>query len=172
MQSPITLDMLPPELQQIIAAYQAGTVDKSRSPIPKPLTDLREPSDPKKRLHRPSFFFETGPDLPPYRHQEFPKIKWHTSGAETVVLTREAEAALGPGWANEPVVPITNPVEQARADLSGLTEAERQSVLDAHRQARIDLIRQRLSGLSETDLDALMGDLDPKAKTSGKRHSS
>jgi|SRR5215469_10715429 len=148
----INIEDLPQELQDLLARTKE---QGQRSPIAKPLTDLREPSDPKKRINRPTFFFEMGPDLPPYKHQEYPKVLWHQSGTDTVVLTREAEQAMGPDWG--PLPPGTPPevADVVKAELSTLTPEEQAMVFEAHRKARLDSLMRKFDGLTDKELDAI-----------------
>lgn len=159
----ITMDQLPPELRALIEKFN-GEVGM-RSPVRKPLTDLREPADPKKRLHRPSFFFEYGPDVGPYRHQEYPKVKWHENGTDTLVLSRAAEEVLGPEWGDSPHNAPADAVGQVRDDLMALTPEEKTLVMDAYREARISAIRRKLEGLTEAELDAVLGETRPARRT-------
>jgi len=157
---------LPLELQQMLQQFQAQ--QGRRSPVGQALTDLREPSDPKQRLHRPSFFFEMGPTLPPYRHQAYPKVKWHPTQPDTTVLTAEQEAALGDDWQDQPSGQPLNVAAQIQAEMQTLTPEERDAVLDAHRRARVELLQRKLSALTEAELAALT--TEPKGSARVKRH--
>jgi hypothetical protein len=158
----ITLDMLPIELRQLIEKAMTGNTGM-RSPITKPLTDLREPSDPKKRLHRPSFFFETGPDLPPYVHQEYPKVKWHQHQTDSLgrqvdiyVPNAAAEAALGPEWMDRPSGTPLAAIDQVQQEMMLLTDEERQMVVDAHRDARVKSVQAKMAKLSDAELSSVL----------------
>lgn len=43
-----------------------------------------------------------GLTFPPYVYQEYPKAKYHGSGAVVTVQTAEDERALGAGWYDHP----------------------------------------------------------------------
>lgn len=157
----IRLEDLPVEIQELLARSKS---EGTRSPVPRPLTDLREPSDPKKRLHRPSFFFETGPDLPPYKHQEYPKVKWHQNGTDTLVLSEAAEKALGPEWGDIPQGTPLDMVDVVKAELADLTPEEQAMVFEAHREARVKSLLAKFDTLSDAELAALETSVARKAK--------
>lgn len=49
------------------------------------------------------------PEQKPFVYQEFPKWKYHRTGKSVIVEDRDAEDALGEGWANSPAGPFMPP---------------------------------------------------------------
>lgn len=153
----ISLDQLPPELLQIIEAYKSGTAG-TRSPVRTQLKDLRDPMNPKAKLHRPSFSWsaDADPDLPPYQHQKFPKLMFHERQGEIAVLDEEGLAKLGPDWHEEPIQPVNvAPVDAVRAEIESLSAEDRELFLTMQRDAKMKRLQALMAGLNENELAAL-----------------
>lgn len=158
MSQTISLDQLPPELLQIIEAYKSGTAG-TRSPVRTQLKDLRDPANPKAKLHRPSFSWsaDADPDTPPYRHQTFPCLRFHARQGEIAVMNQEALEALGPDWHDAPIaVKAVAPVDAARAEIDSLSPEDRELFLSMQREARMKRIQSLMAGLSEHELASLV----------------
>lgn len=154
----ITLDQLPPEILALLNQNGLPTRTGAR-PV---LTDLREPRTPKEKLNRPNFFWSADeePGKPPYRHQEFPKIKWQQDGdqiREVLVRSADEEAALIGAWSNFPplVAPQTT-ADAIQAQLDALTPEERQLVFEAQRQQRMAALQAKLAAMPDAQLAKLM----------------
>jgi hypothetical protein len=156
------LTNLPPETQQMLMRmleqYQNGTLNQpegaKRSPTPGPLKDLRDPGDPQKRLHRPSFFFQVTDSYT--TPTEYPKVKWHQNGTDTLVLTRAAEEALGPEWGDTPSGKPLDPAERLKAEMMALSPEDQELVRTAMRQARLDKIQRTMGELSPAEIEGLL----------------
>jgi hypothetical protein len=159
--SQITLDQLSPEVLALLQ-QQGVQTPGSRSPIRKPLMDLREPSSPKDRINRPQFHWSADPDEAgkrPYKYSPYPKLLWNADGREVLVKDAAAERALGDGWYDTPqFAPVDNVVDELTAELSLLTAEERMMVMDAQRQARLSRLQAKLDQLSEDELAQVVGE--------------
>lgn len=156
----ITLDQLPPEVIALLQ-HQGQQLQGSRSPIRKPLDDLREPSSPKERLNRPQFHWSADPDEAgkrPYKYHPYPKLLWNASGEEVLVKDAAAERALGDGWRDVPPTASNNPVDDLMAEINMLTAEERMMVIESQRQARVARLQAKMDRLSDADIAQLMGE--------------
>lgn len=158
--SQITLDQLSPEVLALLQ-QQGVQTPGSRSPMRKPLSDLREPSSPKDRINRPQFHWSADPDEAgkrPYKYHPYPKLLWNADGQEVLVKDFAAEKALGDGWYDTPqTVSAANSVDELTAELTLLTAEERMMVMDAQRQARLSRLQAKLDHLSEDELAQVVG---------------
>src|SRR6185503_12029977 len=94
----IALDQLPIEVQELLR--RPAESDGYRSPVFKPLTDLRP--QPFNRMHpRPTFVWSAPEPVnqPAYRHQPFPRRVFKPNGADVLDRTcrnvSEFQAAIG-----------------------------------------------------------------------------
>lgn len=163
------LNSLPPEMQaamlRMLEAYQAGTLDTTagkRSPVSGPLKDLRDPGDPQKRLHRPSFFFQTTDSYT--TPTEYPKVKWHQNGTDTLVMNRQTEDALGPEWGDTPSGKAMDPAERIKAEMMALSAEDQDLIRTAMRDARLRKIQEAMWELSPAEIEGFLAEGKP-AKT-------
>jgi hypothetical protein len=169
----IAIDQLPPEIQALVGQYA------NRSPVRAPLTDLRTPQNPRDRLNRPTFFFEMGQPNPSDqgRYLPYPALRYKlVNGVPTerrVDSEIEDLQVQRQGWSDVPihVTPLTVDQQHA-ADLAALQEAvaglsadDRQRVVEAQKQDRLDLLHQKLADLPEATLALVLG----LAPTKGKK---
>jgi len=167
------LTNLPPDLQQaltqMLESYKNGTLNLQqgqRSPIPQALKDLRDPGDPVKRLHRPMFAFT---QVDSYTTpKEYPKVKWHQNGTDTLVLSRAAEDALGPEWGDWPSGKAQDPADRVKAEMMALSPEDQELVRESLRQARLNKIQAAMAELSPAELDTLMGNAEPTKRGPGR----
>lgn len=158
MSQTIALDQLPPELLQIIEAYKSGTAG-TRSPVRTQLKDLRDPMNPKAKLHRPSFSWsaDADPEAPPYQHQAFPKLMFHARQGEIVVMNEEALSALGPDWKDAPItIAKVSPADAVRAEIDSLSPEDRELFLSMQREARMKRIQALMGELTDAELAAVV----------------
>ena len=161
----INLDQLPPELLQVIEAYKSG-VAGTRSPIRQQLKDLREPSNPKGKLHRPSFSFsaDADPDAPAYMDQRFPTLRFHPKlvseknpSGEMLVPNQDALDKLSDEWQEQPIVhAAVSAFDAARADLDSLSEDDRATLLEMQKAATMNRIQAALAGLTDAERATLL----------------
>lgn len=178
MAHPITdISQLSPEvIEQLRSTFQGVPDPTQRSPIRKVLTDLREPSNPKDRLNRPSFFWsadESMSDKRPYVLKHYPKLKFKLDDAgklaETVVLNEHSEATLGSEWSDAPpFLPPTTAQDRLKAELAELSDEDRAFVLEAQRKARLERLMGSLSNLSDTALADVSGSAMPVKRGPGR----
>lgn len=153
---------LSPEMQatlmRLLEQYQDGTLVQqqgTRSPLPGPLKDLRDPGDQKKRLNRPMFAFT---QVDSYTTPtEYPKVKWHQNGTDTLVLSRAAEDALGSEWGDTPSGKALDPAERVKAEMMALSQEDQELVRSTMREARLKSIQAAMAELSPAEVEALMG---------------
>ena len=165
----ITIDQLPPEIQALIGA---GT---NRSPVRQPLTDLREPADPKAKLNRPNFFFEMG-KAEPYRYQPYPALRYKLVNGRIeerrVENATEDNRAQADGWADVPPYSPPPTVEQQKASevqaikesLAEMTPEERQQILAAYAERRRQTVLDRLSAMPDEEFAKLQWVEEPEPK--------
>jgi hypothetical protein len=143
---------------RMLEQYQAGTLTQpqgQRSPLPGALKDLRDPGDPSKRLHRPMFAFT---QVDSYTTPtEYPKVKWHQNGTDTLVLSRAAEDAMGAEWSDTPSGKALDPAERVKAEMMALSPEDQELVRSTMREARLKSIQTAMAELSPAEVDALMG---------------
>jgi hypothetical protein len=101
--------------------------------------------------------------VPPFR-----ALRWHpVTGAEVCATSLEQlQRYDAEGYSAYP--PLRAPkssVEDVADELAGLTDEERQIVLEAHRKARLDSIQAKLSKLSDAELASVTGGKRAKRKT-------
>ena len=150
----IDLSQLPPEVQALVQA--AGGTMGNRSPVPKPLKDLRPPTTAKGRLHRPHFEWSADPDPNPPELGFQPVLFWDASGVEHAVTTEEALATVTPSWSRTP--PFAAPmsaVDQIQKELLMLSPEDRAFLIDEQRKQRIARIQSRMSALPDAALAQL-----------------
>jgi len=156
-------DLTPDQLQALVALAEAQGDAIGRTGARKFLHDLREPTNPKARLNRPSFFWsaDADPNAKPYTHQAYPKLMFRLEDdqvVETVVFTQAAEQALGDRWsAAPPLVERQSSEDAVMAELASLSEEDRAAVLESQRQARLVSITSRLDKLSDAALARVTG---------------
>lgn len=156
--SEITIDQLPASLQAIIAEYQANS--GTRSPVRQQLKDLRTPrsTNPKARLHRPTFFSSAEEDGSEgvYEHQVFPKLMFHASKGEVTVIDQDALKALGDGWQDTPIVAENvTAFDAVRAQLDELSEEDRAYFFKFQKEQKMKRLQALTEGLNGAELDAL-----------------
>jgi hypothetical protein len=158
--SGITDNELVDKLRGLLGLPNAG-----RSPVMKPLRDLRAPTTAKGRLNRPHFEWSAEDDGQTFI-APFPRLYWNERGHEVRIEDEEdLLARVKPDWTDRP--PITHQqTERDRADalLASLSPEDRQFVLEAQRKTRLDRIRETLSGLSAADIAALTASHTPVEK--------
>lgn len=147
----INLEDLPPEIQALIGGAN------HRSPIRKPLTDLREPTTAKGRLNRPHFEWSADPPpegtvIPPY-----PRLFWDANGVEIKIASPEHEAStVQPEWTSAPpMAHAISAVDQLQKELAALSVEDRAFVMEAQRKARLERLHGKLSLLSDGDIASL-----------------
>lgn len=146
----IELSDLPAEIQALL------TGGSTRSPVRKPLTDLREPTTAKGRLNRPHFEWSADPDPKGTVIPEYPRLMWNAEGDEQLV--ESANVPIPPDWT--PYPPLVAPVGQMdalQAQLEALSPEDRALVFEAQRQARLKKIQDQLAGLSDRELAKVSG---------------
>lgn len=136
-----------------------------RSPVWKPLADMRAPTTTKGRLNRPHFEWSAEDDghtvIPAY-----PTLYWDDHGVERRVETAEAEKLIPASWKPYPPrkAAIVDPLVKAQAEFDALSPEDQQFVLQAQKQARLNRLNEMMSALSDTDLASLT----PKSEKSKK----
>jgi hypothetical protein len=120
------------------------------------LTLLPTATDP-----RPTFFFDMKPrDFPPTTHSEFPKLLWRTKdGLEITVHDKEEqETKLAHGYQlRAPDSGPADPVDQLQQMFDELSVEDQQFLLNAEREYRLNLVRERLAKLPKQSAEAIMG---------------
>lgn len=145
------------QLTQEDIAQLAALIQNSgqRSPIWKPLSDMREPRTQKERLHRPHFEWSAdevpGTVIPP-----FPRLFWTASGEEKLIATDKDMVNVGADWT--PYPPLTarlDTVAQVQAELDSLTPEDRAFVLEAMRKNKLESIQAKMSAMSDREMASL-----------------
>ena len=159
------LEQLCLKLEQL-KALLGSTGGGTRSPIRKPLTDLRMPQNAKGRINRPHFEWSAED---PNVKEENPGIRlfWCEKGIEHAVKPDEAPEA---GWTPYPPrLQAIDPMTAVQAEFDALSPEDQKIVMEAQRQARLKKLQDKMSGLSLDDLDSLARSAQPvdvKAKRS------
>lgn len=157
------LNSLTPEQLSDLKRKLDGLTDTSgRSPIrPRQLhnlTLLPTATDPRP-LFVPSA--EQPRDYVAGPPKYYPKLMWHrdTEDEITVHSYEEEQQKLAEYKLEAPAAPIVlNNADQIRAALDTLTDEERNLVIKAQKDERIAKLKDRLAGLSEIDLERLLGE--------------
>ena len=169
------LQSLTPE--QLIALKQQldGLTDTSgRSPIrPRQLHDLR--LLPTKDDPRPLFIASAeaprdGRDLT--KTTPYPKLMWHQDTGEEITVYSSAEGRQKSDiyLTVAPAHRVLEPMEALKLELDSFSEEDRQLILDAQKQTRMQALQAKLAGLSDEARDRLMAEVEsgekkaPKAK--------
>ncbi len=150
----IDLSQLPEEVQQLVAA--AGGALGTRSPIPKPLKDLRAPTTAKGRLHRPHFEWSADPDPDPRPIGPYPMLFWDASAVEHSIPNEEALKTKPADWLSTP--PFAAPMSELDAlqkELLALSPEDRAFLLEEQRKQRIARIQGRMQNLPDAALAQL-----------------
>lgn len=125
------------------------------------LTDLR----PKPGKTDPRPHFDLGDDLPP----DYPglgdlppyrALRWHPVTGEEVCATtlEQLERYDTDGYLSHPIQGAPkSAVQDATDELAALTDEERQMVLAAQRQKRLEVLQTKLAKLSDAELAAVQG---------------
>lgn len=146
-----------------------------RSPVRGPLKDLREPQNPKDRLHRPNFFWsaDAPPDAPYIG--PFPRLLFRVSDGHVeerkVQTPAQYEQLLEQGWDDAP--PLTIPPAQVGPTLSemleGLSDAEKAAIMAAHQEDRVTAIRAQLMTLAPEEVARLLGTVSGETASAAPR---
>src|SRR6185503_3805667 len=157
----IALDQLPIEVQELLR--RPAESDGYRSPVFKPLTDLRP--QPFNRMHpRPTFVWSAPEPVnqPAYRHQPFPRLVFKPNGADVLDRTcrnvSEFQAAIAEGWqASYP--DVAGPMSRhdgLKAELALMSDEDRAFLVEQQRAARLAKIQKALETASDTEIALLM----------------
>ena len=172
------MQSLPPELlaqiQEALRTGQLGASDGRTPEIrPRQLHDLT--LLPTKDDARPTFFWSA--DKP--RHagnlshtEEYPRLMWEgTTGTEITVKDRADQLAhLSMGYVlTAPAnAAAPDPMEAIRAAFDALSPEERDLLIEAQKQDRINALRAKLSQLAPDQLETLLASAEkPQAKRKG-----
>lgn len=156
--------MLSPELvaqfQEAIASGQIILGNPGgRSPLrPRQLHDLNLP--PTKDDPRPTFFWSAEkPRNDPFVHltHEYPRLMWAPDGKEITVLSREAQAEkLKVGYLLVcPLSAVLDPMEELQRQFAMLPDEDRQAIMKATNENRIETMVEQLAKLDQSQLDAI-----------------
>lgn len=147
--SQIDLSQLPPEVLALVNAAQAAG---QRSPIRKPLTDLRMPQSAKGRLNRPHFEWsaEVDTSLPAEPTSIWPRLYWDSMGVEQAIRDEEDLVRVQPSWTTSPPMLVSvSAQDDVQAMLEALSPEDRAAVLEWQKQARLQRIKDRLMALPD-----------------------
>lgn len=146
------------ELQELTSVTDTG----GRSPFrPRQLHDLR--LAPRADDPRPTFFAtsEVPRDWNTTAQHEYPKLMWSPQGQEIVIpagndakaqeLDYEAKGYLHLPPADQ------SPVDAVEREMAQLSEEDRALVVEMQRQSRMARLEERLKGLTDDELKAVMG---------------
>lgn len=131
--------------------------ESTRSPMWRPLRDLRPPQTAKGRLNRPHF--EWSADEPPEGVviPPFPRLYWDGRGVEVRVESEDDLIARAkPDWTDRP--PMANAMSEAdrvRAEIALLSDEDREFLMTAHKQAKMDRLKEQMMTLSAADIASL-----------------
>ncbi len=165
----IDLSNLTPDAIEQLKAILGSSGGTNRSPMWKPLRDMRPPTTAKGRLNRPHFEWSAEDDghtvIPAY-----PRLYWDEQGIERRVETAEADKLTPPTWRTMPPGK-QEPINQAavlQAQFDALSPEDQAYVLEAQKQTRLKRIHELMSGLSESDIASLTPKpiVDSKSKRS------
>lgn len=148
--------LTPDDITKLKALLGVKETEGGRSPVWRPLADMRAPTTTKGRLNRPHFEWSAEDDghtviLP------FPRLYWDARGIEQRVETAEAEALIPSAWKPYPPAKaaIVDPLVKAQAEFDALSPEDQQFVLQAQKQARLNRLNEMMSGLSDVQLASL-----------------
>ncbi len=160
----IDFTQLTAEDLETLAALVKGA--GNRSPIWKPLKDLRPPTTAKGRLNRPHFEWQA--DEPPEGVviKPYPRLFWDGKGVEHLVGTPEDEQRdKREDWKPyPPLLGAATDADRLQEELNSLSPEDREWVIKAEREARLNRLKDRMSGLSDADLKTMT----PAAKSAKK----
>lgn len=152
-------NLSPEQIAQLRAQLGLPGETPMRSPIMRPLSDLRAPTTARGRLNRPHFEWSADPPpegvvIPPY-----PCLWWNPRGQEVRVESPEHMKALGigDGWTARP--PMGNeltPEDRLKAEVAQLSPSDREFLLKSVRDARMASLRDKMSGLSNETIAELL----------------
>ncbi len=173
----IDLDNLSPDLIDQLRAKLGipETQSGMRSPIRKPLTDLRMPRTSKGRLNRPHFEWSADDDgnteIPP-----FPRLYWDGHGVEMRVESAEDLLAKKQAdWTDAPPMQgALTAADRARAEFLQLSADDQAIVLKAQKDARLARLHGVMSVLSDADIASFQtaGPVEVESKASKKAKAS
>ncbi len=143
------------DLETIAALIKGGG---NRSPVWKPLRDMRAPQTQKGRLNRPHF--EWSADEPPEgtKIPAYPRLMWDAKGTEySIANPIDEQRRRDEGWTTAPpMASALSASDRIQSELAALSPEDRQFVIEAQKQARLNKLKEQMSGLSNADLAALM----------------
>lgn len=145
------LSDLSPELISQLRSM-LGLPDDTRSPVRKPLADLRAPSTAKGRLHRPHFEWSADPPPEGVTIGPWPRLMWDPRGVERRLENEDHMRATigdGVGWTSAP--PMANAIsdeDRLAAEIASLSKEDREFLLTQHRTARLNSLTERMLSLS------------------------
>lgn len=137
----------------------------ARSPVWKPLSDMRAPTTTKGRLNRPHFEWSAEDDghtfIPAY-----PTLYWDDHGVERRIESAEAEKQIPATWKPYPPrkAAIVDPLVKAQEEFDALSPEDQQFVLQAQKQARLNRLNEMMSALTDTQLAAMNTKQPEKSK--------
>jgi hypothetical protein len=153
----INLEDLPPEIQALVSNLNGG-----RSPIPRPLADLRPPTTARGRLHRPHFEWSADPDPNPPPLGPYPMLFWDAHGIEHRVMSDAELQAKPADWMpSPPLVATRTGADALQHELDALAPEDRAFLLDAQKKQRLQRISDRLAQLTDTAWAALQSSTPP-----------
>ncbi len=145
------------DIAQLKALLGVKEEPNGRSPIWKPLRDMRPPTTAKGRLNRPHFEWSAEDDghtvIPAY-----PRLYWDEGGVERRVENAEKDKDTPETWRTSPPGKPA-PIDIAavlQAQFDALSPEDQAFVLEAQKQTRLQKIHALMSGLSESELSGLV----------------
>lgn len=149
------------QIQEAVASGQLVLGNPGgRSPLrPRQLHDLNLP--PTRDDPRPTFFWSAEkPRNDPFVHltHEFPKLMWKgDTGQEITVLSAEAQAEkMKFGYVLTcPLSAVLDPMEELQKQFAMLPDEDRQAIMKATNENRIETMVEQLAKLDQSQLDAI-----------------
>lgn len=166
-------NLTPDQLVELKAKLDGLTDVSGRSPMrPRQLHNLTlapTAKDPRP-LWVPST--EQPRDYNPGPAKYYPALMWHQeTGEERTVYTREEQDGMGDSWGTAaPTAQPIDPLGDMQAALDALSPEDRKVVMEAQKRTRIADLQERLAGLSEAQLEALLsGAVAPSKRSKAKK---
>lgn len=158
---------LTPEMQQhLLQMLESYKSSSTRSPMPGPLKDLRDPSDPKKRIGRPQFDLRVHDSYT--TPTEYPKVKYHQNGTDITVMSRAEESRLGPEYGDLPSAKALSTAELAQKEMDALSPEDQEMLRTMTLEAKLKRLQALMAECSPAELDTLMGTAEPAKRGPGR----
>lgn len=148
--------LTPDDIAQLKALLGVKEDADGRSPIWRPLTDMRPPKTARGRLNRPHF--EQSAEEPPEGTTipAFPRLFWDGAGIERKIHEDQLHL-VGTDWTSAPPLAsaVVDPMIRIQAEFDALSPEDQQFVLNAQKQARLSRLHSLLADLPDQDVASL-----------------